>query len=192
MKSFRLKFVFLLLLLTFIINNAHAGNMKGWASVIKDFMDIPLSQTLDYMYRNQGLVLLDVAQNYAAYSFYREQLTDSQKENVTTVENSSNFVIRFETCKPSPIYTEKINVVQLKRSFKDDVDDFVDNFHELVVLADENQWTRIDFGKSSKNENQIFMAWGVNSSQNNDTFVEIQINKAIHQITWQMVKNCPQ
>ena len=73
-----MKKIFILIsLLILITNNAYTGNMKGWVTVAKGFIDQPLVQTLDYMYRTQGLVLLDIAQNYASYSFYREQLTDS-------------------------------------------------------------------------------------------------------------------
>jgi len=164
---------------------SYSGNMKGWVGVAKDFIDKPLLETLDYFYRNQGLVLLDVAGNSLSYSFYREQLTDSQKENVTEVEKSSNFVLRFDTCKASSFYTEKINNIKLSRSLEN-VDDFVDNLYDLVILAEENKWTNVTFGKSNAKENQIFMLWKVNSVTN----VEIQIDKAIHQITWQMNKVC--
>jgi len=165
--------------------------MKGWADLMITYMDQPLINTLNGMYRNQGTVLLDIGDNYAAYSFSAKQLTTDERANISTVENSSNFILRFNTCKADPNLKEKINLIAIKRSFVE-VDEFTDNFYELVELAEEKQWIKNNFGKSSVNENQIFMVWAVNDSQNNDTFIEILINKEIHQLIWQMIKNCPQ
>ena len=185
------KFSLILSILVFISNHAYAGNMKGWADLMISYMDQPLINTLNGMYRDQGIVLLDIGDNYAAYSFSAQQLTTDEKENISTVENSSNFVLRFNTCNADPNLTEKINMIAVKRSFEK-VDDFNDNFYELVELAEEKKWIKNNYGKSNAKENQIFMLWAVNNSENNDTFIEIQINKEIHQLVWQMTKKCPQ
>tara|TARA_Y100000294_G_scaffold156101_1_gene156778 strand:+ start:220 stop:795 length:576 start_codon:yes stop_codon:yes gene_type:complete len=185
------KFSLILSILVFISNHAYAGNMKGWADLMISYMDQPLINTLNGMYRGQGIVLLDIGDNYAAYSFSAQQLTTDEKENISTVENSSNFVLRFNTCNADPNLTEKINMIAVKRSFEK-VDDFNDNFYELVELAEEKKWIKNNYGKSNAKENQIFMLWAVNNSENNDTFIEIQINKEIHQLVWQMTKKCPQ
>ena len=191
MKIIGSKFTLILSILIFISNHSYAGNMKGWADLMITYMDQPLINTLNGMYRNQGTVLLDIGDNYAAYSFSAKQLTTDERANISTVENSSNFILRFNTCKADPNLKEKINLIAIKRSFVE-VDEFTDNFYELVELAEEKQWIKNNFGKSSVNENQIFMVWAVNDSQNNDTFIEILINKEIHQLIWQMIKNCPQ
>ena len=183
------KFSLILSILVFISNHAYAGNMKGWADLMINYMDQPLINTLNSMYRNQGTVLLDIGDNYAAYSFSAQQLTTDEKANISTVENSSNFVLKFNTCKEDSNLKEKINQIAVKRSFAK-VDDFTDNFYELVELAEEKKWIKTNFGKSNAKENQIFMLWAVNNTQNNDTFIEIQINKEIHQLVWQMTKNC--
>jgi len=190
MRIIKSKFFLILSILVFISNYAYAGNMKGWADLMITYMNQPLINTLNSMYRNQGTVLLDIGDNYAAYSFSAKQLTTDEKANISTVEYSSNFVLNFNTCNANSNLTEKINTVRVKRSFEK-VDDFNDNFYELVELAEEKQWIKTNFGKSSAKENQIFMVWALNNSEDNDTFIEIQIKKEIHQLVWQMMKNCP-
>ena len=191
MKIIKSKFVLLLTLLMLITNNAYAGNLKGWADLMTSYIDQPLINTLSGMYRNQGMVLLDIGRNYAAYSFRAENLTDSQKENISSVENVTGFVLSFGTCEPNTNLTENINYIAVKRSFNE-IPAFIENLYELIELADEKQWIKKIYGKSSEVENQIIMLWAENDTPNNDTFVKIQINKEIHQLVWQMTKKCPQ
>lgn len=183
------KFFYIFSISLLLSNYAYAGNMKGWSNLMISFIDQPLISTLNSMYRNQGMVLLDIGDNYASYSFSANQLTEEQKSNISIVENSKNFVLRFETCKSNSNLIEKINFVQVKRSFEE-VDEFTDNFYELVDFADEKNFIKNNFGKSTAMDNQIFLLWALSESEDNDTFIEIQINKEIHQLVWQMTKIC--
>ena len=189
MKKILSKFFYIFSISLLLSNYAYAGNMKGWSNLMISFIDQPLISTLSSMYRTQGMVLLDIGDNYASYSFAASQLTEEQKSNISTVENSKNFVLRFETCKPNSNLIEKINFVQVKRSFEE-VDEFNDNFFELIEFAEEKNFIKKNFGKSTMTDNQVFLLWALQDSQDNDTFIEIQINKEIHHLVWQMTKNC--
>ena len=76
MRIIKSKFFLILSILVFISNYAYAGNMKGWADLMINYMDQPLINTLNSMYRNQGTVLLDIGDNYAAYSFSAKQFNN--------------------------------------------------------------------------------------------------------------------
>ena len=183
------KFLYIFSISLLLSNYAYAGNMKSWSNLMISFIDQPLISTLSSMYRTQGMVLLDIGDNYASYSFSANKLTEEQKSNISTVENSKNFVLRFGTCKLNPNLIEKINFVQVKKSFEN-VDEFNDNFFELMEFAEEKNFIKKNFGKSTVTDNQVFLLWALQDSQDNDTFIEIQINKEIHQLVWLMTKNC--
>ena len=169
------------------LNAYSEGIMRSWAEGMKEFIDKPLISTFDKMYRSQGLVLVDFSNNFASYSFSANKLSVEERKNPGSVENKSNFILSFYTCGQDSSLNLPINQVLVKSNFEQYLD-FHNNFQELIELSEENNWTRINYGKSQQRDDQVFLLW--QDDKDKTTSIEIQINKETHNLVWMIYKTC--
>ena len=165
--------------LTFSLNS-YAGIMGSWSMWMYDQLNKPIASTLN-IYRTDGLILVDVGKNYAAYSSSPKKLTEDQMKNISTIENDTGFVLRFDSCgsgKNNQFFDGKITQVRVK-SFETEASDLVDEINSLVKFSS-SKFTKKGFGVSDKIDDQTFISW----EDDLGTTIEVQISKENQQIVW--------
>lgn len=163
-----------------------AGTMKGWVEDAYKQIDSPLIETLQ-IYRSNGFVLIDVASNYAAYSFRAQRLTQAQREKIGAVEGSATLVLSYRSCAPQTGWMNgNISQITIKNTVEEAAD-LAEELRELVEFSEEMKFKAWGFGASKARKDQVFMGW----NDANENSVEIQINKQTHQLVWQINKACP-
>ena len=163
-----------------------AGTMKGWVKSAYGQIGSPLIDTLG-IYRSDGFLLIDVAANYAAFSFRGERLTKSQREKIGSVEATAGLVVSYQSCAPQTGWLNgDISQITVKNQIKDAAR-LAEELRELVEFSEENKFKPWGYGASKSRQDQVFMGW----NDKNKNSIEIQINKETHQLVWQVVKACP-
>ena len=162
-----------------------AGTMRSWVESIYPKINTPLIDTLK-LYRTEGFVLIDVANNYAAYSYKAKRLTVEQRKTTRSVENDAGMVVRYESCPPQPGWLSgKINHVSVAMKISDAAD-LAEEIREILEFTESKNFKAWGFGASKSKKDQSFMGW--NDSVGNS--IELQINKNTHQIKFQILKQC--
>ncbi len=164
--------------LTFSLNS-YAGIMESWSMWMYNQLNKPIASTLN-IYRTDGLVLIDVGKNYAAYSSSPKKLTEDQRKNISTIENDIGFVLRFDSCgsgENNQFFDGNITQVRVK-NLETEVAGLVDEINSLVKFSS-SKFTKKDFGSSDKAD-QTFMSW----EDDLGTIIELQISKENQQIVW--------
>jgi len=161
--------------------------MASWAEWMYGEIDAPLISTLS-LYRSDGLVLLDVDSNYAAYGNYAVKLDDNEREAVGSVENNYDLVIRFDSCAPAlkdKVFEGAVSQVRVKKKHEDAAG-MAEDIRELVDFASKSNFTLWGAGASTSKSDQVYMGW----TDNNGVLSELQINKDTHQLVWASYKKC--
>ena len=162
-----------------------AGTMRGWIESIYPQINTPLIDTL-VIYRDEGYVLIDVANDYAAYSYKAKRLTPEQRKNIGAVENDAGLVIRYESCSPQTGFLGgKIHLASVALKISDAAD-LAEEIREILEFTESKKFKAWGFGASKGKRDQSYMGW--NDSIGNS--VELQINKNTHQIKFQILKKC--
>ena len=176
-----------LLLMTALPKTGSAGTMIGWVEAVYGQMGSPLIETLD-IYRSDGFILIDVAANYAAYAPRGQRLNKSQRENPGSVETESAMVVAYRSCAPQEDWLSgNISQINVKLAIGK-AEDLAEELQELVAFSEAKKFKAWGFGASKVRDDQIFMGW--NDAAGNS--IEIQVNKQIHQLVWQIEKTCPE
>ena len=179
------KYIIASALIFLLSTPAFAGNMRNWVKVIYPKINTPLIDTLE-IYRTEGFVLIDVAKNYAAYSYKAKRLTAEQRKTTTSVENDAGMVVRYESCPPQTEWLGgKINSASVARKVSDAAD-LAEEIRELLEFTESKKFQAWGFGASKGRKDQSFMGW--DDSIGNS--IELQINKETHQIKFQITKKC--
>ncbi|MEO1945883.1 MAG: hypothetical protein ABGY11_16400 [Candidatus Thioglobus sp.] len=159
---------------------SNAEIMESWAEWMYDQLNKPIISTLN-IYRADGLVLIDVGQNYAAYSSSPKKLTKEQRNNISTVENDVGFVLSFNSCNSkqnNQFLDGSISLVSVK-SYITEASELAGEILNLVEFSSSKAAVKF-IGKSQEVDNQTFISW----KDDNGTTIELQINKEIHQAVW--------
>ena len=168
---------------------SNAGIMESWAKWMYSQLDSPIISTLN-TYRSEGMVLIDVGKNYAAYSTSSTRLTEEQRDSISTVENDTDFVLSFNSCSSkqnSQFLDGNIELVAVKRRIAD-ASELAEEILNLVEFSSSKANNAKYIGKSNKVDNQTFVSW----KDDNGNTIELQINKDTHQAVWlAYTKNYP-
>lgn len=150
----------------------NAGTASDWFNSTIRQMDSPLLDTLS-LYRSQGLVLVDVNNDYAAYSTAAKRLTDSEKDKIGSAESDKTIVISFNSCPGTRGYlTGSVSTISVKYKM-DNLERFTSEFRDLIATIDSNNsFSKLTFGVSKNNKNQTYFSW----KRSDGTTVELQIN----------------
>ena len=181
-----MKILIMALGLIFLLSTtSFAGTMRGWVESIYPKINTPLIDTLE-IYSTEGFVLIDVSNNYAAYSYEAERLTAEQREKKTLVEDNAGLVIRYDSCSTQTGWLGgKINQASLAMKISDAAD-LAEEIREILEFAESKNFVPWGFGASKTRKDQSFMGW--NDSTGNP--IELQINKNTHQIKFLIGKEC--
>lgn len=179
----KIKYVSLFLLYPFIVN---AGTVSDWFDSSIRQLDTPLLSTLA-LYRSQGLVLIDVNNDYAAYSINAKRLSDVEKEKIGTAESDKSLVLSFNSCASSSGYMlGTINTVSVKNKI-DSLEKFNTELRDLIsVIESNNSFNKNTFGVSKIKKDQIFLSW----KKNDGTTIEVQFNNQPHTLVAIASKPC--
>ena len=176
-----IKQLLVLIPLLIISPYSNAEIMKSWAKWIYSKLNEPIISTLD-IYRSDGLVLIDVGEDYAAYSTSPQKLTDEQRTAIGTVENDVGFVLSYASCGSkhnSRFLDGNIKFVAVKR-YITDASELAEEIFNLVELSSSIASNAKYIGKSTQVDNQTFISW----KDDNGNTIELQINKETHQAVW--------
>ncbi len=172
-------------LMVIVSTPAAAGTMRGWVEFVYQAINTPLIDTLE-IYRTDGFVLIDVAANYAAYSYSAKRLTVEQRKATASVENDAGLVVRYESCAPQAGWLGgEINHASVAMKISD-ATDLAEEIRELLEFAESNNFIPWGVGASSTREDQSYIGW----NDANGISIEMQINKNTHQIKFQFIKEC--
>ncbi len=169
----KLRYAILFLLYPFMVN---AGDVSDWFDSTIRQLDRPLNSTLQ-LYRSQGLVLIDVNNDYAAYSIDADRLSDTEREKIGTVESNKSLVISFNSCASAMGYMlGDINAVSVKYKI-DNIKKFNSELRDLLLSIENNKsFNKNTFGISKIKEDQIYLSW----KSTYGTTIEVQFNNQPH------------
>ena len=172
-------FVSISLLTTSTYSNA--GIMESWAKWMYSQLDSPIISTLN-TYRSEGMVLIDVGKNYAAYSTSSTRLTEEQRDSISTVENDTDFVVSFNSCsskQDNQFLDGNIKSVTVKRNITD-ASELVGEISDLIDLS--ARLTSTVGTVVSLPKFKSLMIWSNKEEPSN--LVTLDINKETHQVVW--------
>jgi len=170
-------------LIFFLSAPAFAGNMRGWAESVYLKMNTPLIDTLK-IYRTDGFILIDVAKNYAAYSYKAKRLTVEQRKKPGSVDGDAGLVVRFESCSPQTDWLGgKIHYASVSIKISD-AKILAKEIRETLEFTESKKFEPWGFGASKGRKDQSYMGW----NDSNGNSIEMQINKNTHQIKLQITK----
>ena len=179
------KFIVASVLIVFLSTPAFSGTMRSWVEIVYPKINTPLIDTLE-IYRSNGFILIDVAANYAAYSYSAKRLTVEQRKKTTSVEKDAGLVVRYESCPPqSGWLSGKINSASVSSKISD-AKKLAEEIRELLEFVENKNLKAWGFGTSKSRKDQSYLGW----NDSNGNSIELQINKNIHQIKFQILKQC--
>jgi hypothetical protein len=179
------QFTIALALSVSLSNPASAGTMRAWVEFIYPSMNTALIDTLEF-YTTEGFVLIGVGANYAAYSYKAERLTEQQIANQRLVENDADLVITYESCPPNTGWLSgDISYASVAMEI-DTGEELALEIRELLEFTESRNLKSWGFGVSKNRMDQSYFGW--NDSDGNS--LEMQINENIHQIKFQIRKEC--
>jgi len=160
---------------------SNAEIMKSWAKWMYIQLDNPIISTLN-TYRSEGMVLIDVGKNYAAYSTSSTRLTEEQRDSISTVENDTDFVVSFNSCsskQDNQFLDGNIKSVTVKRNITD-ASELVGEISDLIDLS--ARLTSTVGTVVSLPKFKSLMIWSNKEEPSN--LVTLDINKETHQVVW--------
>jgi len=160
---------------------SNAGIMESWAKWMYSQLDSPIISTLN-IYRSEGMVLIDVGKNYAAYSTSSTRLTEEQRDSISTVENDTDFVVSFNSCsskQDNQFLDGNIKSVTVKRNITD-ASELVGEISDLIDLS--ARLTSTVGTVVSLPKFKSLMIWSNKEEPSN--LVTLDINKETHQVVW--------
>jgi len=160
---------------------SNAGIMESWAKWMYSQLDSPIISTLN-TYRSEGMVLIDVGKNYAAYSTSSTRLTEEQRDSISTVENDTDFVVSFNSCsskQDNQFLDGNIKSVTVKRNITD-ASELVGEISDLIDLS--ARLTSTVGTVVSLPKFKSLMIWSNKEEPSN--LVTLDINKETHQVVW--------
>ncbi len=179
------KFTMALVVSVFLSTPAFAGIMKGWVESIYPKMNTSLIDTLG-IYKTDGYILIGVGANYAAYSFKAKRLTKKQRVDITSAENDAGLVITYKSCPPQTGWLSgKITHASVAKKVST-AEELAEEIRELLEFTENKNFKPWGFGTSKQRKDQSFFGW----NDSNGNSIEMQINKNIHQIKFQIIKSC--
>ena len=161
---------------------SNAEIMESWAKWMYSQLDSPIISTLN-TYRSEGMVLIDVGKNYAAYSTSSTRLTEEQRDSISTVENDTDFVVSFNSCsskQDNQFLDGNIKSVTVKRNITD-ASELVGEISDLIDLSARLTST-VGIVYSVPKTSKSFMTWS--NKEEPSTLVALDINKETHQVVW--------
>lgn len=163
-----------------------AGVVSDWFNSSMRQLDTPLVNTLA-LYRSQGLVLVDVNNDYAAYSINAKRLSEVEKEKIGTAESDKPIILSFNSCPSSSGYLSgTVSTVSVKSKI-DSLEKFNTELRDLIsVIESNNSFNKNTFGVSKIKKDQIFLSW----KKNDGTTVEVQFNNQPHTLVVVAHKPC--
>jgi len=160
---------------------SNAEIMESWAKWMYSQLDSPIISTLN-TYRSEGMVLIDVGKNYAAYSTSSTRLTEEQRDSISTVENDTDFVVSFNSCsskQDNQFLDGNIKSVTVKRNITD-ASELVGEISDLIDLS--ARLTSTVGTVVSLPKFKSLMIWSNKEEPSN--LVTLDINKETHQVVW--------
>ena len=160
---------------------SNAEIMESWAKWMYSQLDSPIISTLN-TYRSEGMVLIDVGKNYAAYSTSSTRLTEEQRDSISTVENDTDFVVSFNSCsskQDNQFLDGNIKSVTVKRNITD-ASELVGEISDLIDLS--ARLTSTVGTVVSLPKFKSLMIWS--NKEEPSTLVALDINKETHQVVW--------
>ena len=171
----------------------NAGQVADWFRYGINQINKPLIEALD-IYRSEGFILIDVSNDYAAFSYNAQRLEKDQRERIGSVEATKALTISFNSCpNKSGFLSGDIHTITVKRNFSGEstaervMNEFTEDLRSLVAEFDlKPGYTKRGFGASKNKSDQVFMSW----KSANDLLIEIQINSKPHQLVAVASKQC--